>query len=58
MRIEFLTPEAMLLNYQIGGILLSLPTYSYELLFVDDCIYHDAENALYEMDKYLPIRKV
>jgi len=29
--------------------------YAYELLFVDDCIYHDAENALYEMDKYLPI---
>jgi len=33
--------------------------YAYVLLYVDDClfIHHDAESALYEIDKYFPMKK-
>ena len=33
--------------------------YAYILLYVDDClcIHHDAESALYEIDRYFPMKK-
>ena len=33
--------------------------YAYVLLYMDDClcIHHDAESALYEIDKYFPMNK-
>jgi len=34
--------------------------YVYILLYVDDClcIHHNVESALYEIDKYFPMKKV
>jgi len=36
-----------------------LTYYAYVLLHVEDCLcfHHDAENALYELDKYFPMKK-
>jgi len=36
-----------------------LKYYAYILLYVDDCIciQHDAESALYEMNRYFPMKK-
>ena len=45
---------------QICGIKWSLEQYYvYIVLYVDDClcIHHDEDKPLYEIDKYLPLKK-